>query len=154
MKTIVMFMMLGAASAAWSPAAAADRPQTTKYYVDVQGHLAPVSGALEAKLTFSAPVQVPRKELPAGTYIFRMLNPTTMTVLSEDRMKTYATFSTTPTVRRHDLRRAQLRFERMSADEPPRLIGLYVDGSATGYQPLYPKLRRNASAPVATSGVK
>jgi len=154
MKTIVMFVMLGAACAGLSPAFAAERPQTTKYYVDVQGHIAPVSGVLEVKLTFSAPVQVPRTELPAGTYIFRLISPSTMTVMSEDRMKTYATFATLPTSRRHDLTRAQVRFERVSPDEPPRLIGVYADGASTGYQPLFPKARRNANAPVATSGVK
>jgi len=131
------------------------KPSTTRFYVTVEGHMAPLVGSssVAAILTFSRPVQVPRATLPAGTYLFTMISPSVMRVTNESGTRTYATFNTVPTGRSRDIDRPQLRFERATAGGPFRLIGVYLEGSSTGYQPLYPTMRKG-SEPVATTGTE
>ena len=162
MKMIAFSLLLGAATLGLAPDAAAQaqasrhastRPE--KYYVDVKGHIAPISGPMEATLTFDKPVQIPKAILPAGTYLFTLITPTTMRVSDEEGSKIFAVFSTMGASRAPtDITRAQLRFETSGAGQPPRLIGVFPDGSMSGYQPLYSKKQREANAPIATGGVK
>ena len=155
MKTIALSLLLAAASAGFAPQAQAQaKPASTKFYVTVKGHLTSASGVMlpSATLTFNKPFQVPRVNLPAGSYLFTMVSPNTMRVSSEDGEKIYATFTTSPSTRSHDLEHAQVRFERVNNGAAIRLIGVYMEGSSDGYAPLYSKSHKQADAPVATSG--
>lgn len=164
MKMIAFSLLLGAATLGLAPDAAAQaqaskhastRPE--KYYVDVKGHIAPMTGALEATLTFDKPVQIPKVILPAGSYLFTLIAPTTMRVTNEDGSKVFAVFNTMGAYRSTDenaMRRAQLRFEDTGAGQPPRLIGVFPENSSSGFSPLYSKKQREANAPIATGGVK
>ena len=155
MKSIAFSLLLGAAAFGLAPSAAqAQTAKPAKYYVDVKGNIAPVTGSMEATLTFDKPVQIPKAILPAGTYVFSLITPTTMRVTDEEGSKVFATFTTMAATRTGPVKRAQLRFEDTGAGNPPRLIGVFADGSTSGYQPLYSKKQREANAPVATGGVK
>ena len=132
------------------PAAAAPKNSSSDYRVAVAGHVTAVSGVIDGTLTFDHEVQVPGAALPAGTYRFTLVPPTTMRVTNEDGTKVYATFDTTPIVRQLTTSHAHVQFERMP-DGATRLVGLYAEGSANGYSPLY-ETPNDAGAPVATAG--
>jgi len=138
MKPVAVSLMLATllAGAVSIASAKTQTPQTqgSKYFVDVDGHIAPTSGSLNATLTFSGPVQIGKVRLEAGSYLFTQISPSTFRVTSENRKKVYAVFTTVSAAgRSRDIRRAQLRFENTGAGLPPRLIAFYPDGSTDGY---------------------
>jgi hypothetical protein len=154
MKTIALALMTAAVWIGFGqPAGAQSKTFPSKYYVTVKGHLAPVTGAPEASMTFSHEVQIPGATLPAGTYLFSLVTPTTMRVTTEDGRKVFATFYTTSVTRTENTNHAQVRFERMPAGGT-RLIAVYPDGSSTGFAPMFRKSSKEAGAPIATTGVK
>jgi len=154
MKTIALALMTAAVCIGFGqPAGAQSTTHPTKYYVTVEGHLGPVTGAPEATMTFSHDVQIPGATLRAGTYLFSLVTPTTMRVMTEDGRKVLATFYTTPVTRTNNINHAQVRFERMP-NGTTRLIGVYPDGATTGYAPMFRKTSKEAGAPIATTGVK
>src|SRR4051812_22822998 len=127
MKRIVLSLLLGAAAVGLAPDVVAqaqtqkNAARPAKYYVDVKGTILPLSGALEATLTFDKPVQIPKAVLPAGTYVFTMITSSTMRVSTEDGSKVFAVFSTMTASRNTaTTTRAQLRFEDTGAGQPPR----------------------------------
>jgi hypothetical protein len=159
MKPIAFSLLIGAACVALWTAATADskadsKTPSTKFYVTVQGPMTGASGSpLEATLTFSGPVQLPAIRLRAGTYRFRIVAPNTMRVSSEDDKKVYATFATTSVTRTAHLEQPLVSFER-SATDAPRLLAIYPEHARVGFQPLFPGARKQANAPVATTGTE
>lgn len=155
MKTIAFAVIATVVCAAAASAQTKPQAPSNKYYVTVDGHMAPLAGtsSLETTLTFSHDVEVPGATLPAGTYRFTLISPTTMRVASQDGKKVYTTFTGTPAARSTMLSHPQVRFERMP-DGTTRLIGLFPDGASTGYAPLYKKTHKAPGAPIATSGTK
>jgi len=131
------------------PAAAAPKKSPPEYRVAVAGHVTAVSGVLDGTLTFDHEVRVPGATLPAGTYRFTLIPPTTIRVTSEDGTNLYATFDTTPIARELTTTHAHVRFERMP-DGTTRLVGLFAEGSSSGYSPQYENPKRGV--PVPTSG--
>jgi hypothetical protein len=109
---------------------------------------------LEATLTFSGPVQLPKIKLDAGTYLFRMVTPSTIRVSSRDGKKVYGTFTTTTVTRTADLEKALVSLERSTADAPPRLVAIYPEHASSGFRPRFPSARKQANAPVATTGAE
>lgn len=155
MKTIAFAVIAAAVFTGSASAQTKSNAASNKYFVTVDGHMAPVAGtsSLETTLTFSHDVQVPGTTLAAGTYLFTLISPTTMRITSEDRKKVYTTFTTMPTSRSQVISHPQIRFERMP-DGATRLIGLYPDGASTGYAPLYKKTHKEPGAPIPTTGTK
>ena len=92
----------------------------------------------EHVLRFSIPVQIPGVALPAGPYIFRLLAPSVVQVMSATRSKVYATLMTIPASGIGDTGRERVKLEFNPEDDLPRLAGWYLPG-ATGYEFLYPK---------------
>jgi hypothetical protein len=153
MRTVTALLLMGACAVLAPSASAQSKTPTGKYYVTVKGNMALTSSStLETTLTFSAPVQLPKIKLAAGTYLFTLVSPNTMRVSNADGTKVITTFSTVPTTRTRDLKHAQIRLESMPGGAPPKLIGLYTEGSNQGYQPVFPSGAKQANAPVATSG--
>jgi len=132
------------------PAAAASKKSSSDDRVAVAGHVTAESGVLDGTLTFDHEVQVPGAALPAGTYRFTLVPPTAMRVTNEDGTKVYAMFDTTPIDRELTTSHAHVRFERMP-DGATRVVGLYAEGSANGYSPLY-KNPNHTGAPIGTAG--
>ena len=145
MRTIGFWLLLGAMSAGVSPAVLADskaRAQAfwDQTYVKVQGRMAAADGSpLVATLTFSAPVRLPKMTLREGTYLFRMITPSTLRISSVDGAKVYATFATTTATRTKDLSQPLVKFERTSGLLPPVLVAIFAENASVGYQLSAPK---------------
>jgi len=140
MRTIGFWLLLGAMGAGVSPAVLADSKARAKAfsdqtYVKVQGRMAAADGSpLVATLTFSAPVRLPKMTLREGTYLFRMIAPSTLRISSVDGATVYATFATTATTRAKDLNQPLVRFKRTSAVLPPVLVAIFPENASVGYR--------------------
>ena len=85
--------------------------------VTVLGEARHAAGApSEHLLTFSAPVGIPGVGLAPGAYIFRLLTPSVMQVLNEDRSMVYGMFFVTPTRRTE----ATDEYQRDTSENPAR----------------------------------
>jgi hypothetical protein len=92
--------------------------------------------------TFSKAVQLPGVALPAGTYIFEVVNPETsfnvVRVASRDRSKLYLTQITRPAERprSRDLR-PRIVLGETPAGQPPRITSWFPDGESRGHSFIY-----------------
>jgi len=108
--------------------------------VTVTAHAEPFSGsASEHFMAFESPVQVPGVTLGPGGYIFRLLTPSVMQVLNQDRSEVYAMFFTVPTHRVEASRDYQMTFHRITDETPLRMVGFYLPNETTGYAPIFPE---------------
>ena len=166
MRTIAFWLLLGAIGAGVSPAVLADsRPNPLKVWkvtlVTVQSRMTSAAGApLDATLTFSRAVRLQRVILPKGTYLFRMVTPSSIRVSrvsSSERSdpKIDVTFATT-TVNRtdDDLSQPLFKFTQSRTNWPPRLIAIFPENSSVGYRLVDPVRRQEGSVPVATTGAR
>ena len=110
--------------------------------------------------TFSAPVTLPGVTLPAGTYVFRLADPTTgrkvINVLSADGKSSIAMLHTIPNRLLTAPQNAEIRFMEVSANTPPPIKTWWYPGKSTGYEFIYPRsqaleLAKVASDPVLTT---
>jgi hypothetical protein len=96
-----------------------------------------------AYLTFSAPVQIPGVTLNAGTYRFRLTDPSTsrnvLQVLSNDGSVVYAMFLTIPDARLIATDEATVTFRETPEGVPPAAKSIFYGGELRGYQFVYPK---------------
>jgi hypothetical protein len=89
-------------------------------------------------LIFRIPVQIPGASLPAGPYIFKLVAPSLLRVISATDGTIYATFFTISDSGEGDISRERLRFEQYPEDDVPRIVGWYLPGGE-GFEFLYPK---------------
>src|SRR5690348_9760100 len=110
--------------------------------------------------TFSAPVTLPGVTLPAGTYLFRLADPTTgrkvINVLSADGKRSLAMLHTIPNQLITAPQNAEIRFMEVSANTPLPIKTWWYPGKAIGYEFIYPRaqaleLAKVASDPVLTT---
>ena len=110
--------------------------------------------------TFSAPVTLPGVTLPAGTYLFRLADPTTgrkvINVLSADGKRSLAMLHTIPNQLLTAPQNAEIRFMEVSANTPLPIKAWWYPGNAIGYEFIYPRsqalqLAKVASDPVLTT---
>lgn len=106
----------------------------------------PVAHADEAdqatRFTFSQPVQVPGKTLPAGTYWFRMsgtYDRTIVQILNADRTEVLATVFSVSSNRPKASDRAAVSFAQRGDGLPEAIVAWFYPGEATGHELLYPK---------------
>jgi hypothetical protein len=111
-------------------------------------------------MTFSAPVQLPGKTLPAGKYRFEMADINnaahTVRVLSEDGTEVFGTFSTIPTVMAtRDLTSQDtlVMFAERAAGSPQAAKEWYYPGRSTGEEFIYPKAQAIAIAQANNTSV-
>jgi hypothetical protein len=160
MRTIGFWVLLGVMGAGASPAVVANSKARAKEfwaqtYVKIQGRMAAADGSpLEATLTFSAPVRLPKLTLREGTYLFRMVTPSTLRISSVDGATVYATFDTTTVTRSKDLSQPLVRFVRTSAVLPPVLVAIFPENASVGYRLSTPKSRQRGQVPAATAGTR
>ena len=95
----------------------------------------------EHLLIFHMPVQIPGASLPPGPYIFRLVAPSVVQVISATRSTIYGTFFALRTSGDGDTTRERIRFEQRPGDEFPRIVGWYLPGEI-GYEFTYPKPKR------------
>ena len=103
----------------------------------------------------SAPVMVPGKVLPAGTYIFEALKDGRVTrILSADESQIYATLLTIPTERLDPPEKATITLGGRSEGEPQRIDSWFFPGDSIGNQFIYPKEHSNKITDTIPRGVR
>jgi hypothetical protein len=109
--------------------------------------------------TFSAPFELPRKTLPAGTYLFRLVdspsNRHVVQVFDKDEKEIFATVLAIPAQRMEPSDEPEVRFMEVAASQPPAIRTWWFPGRTTGHEFIYPKeqamrLARGANSSVLT----
>ena len=94
-------------------------------------------------ITFSQPIQVPGQVLPAGTYLFKLVNAdsdlNTVQIFNSDRTVLYATFETVPTDRREPTGDTMIDLAKQGGGQPDALLNWFYPGDDTGHEFVYPK---------------
>ena len=110
--------------------------------------------------TFNRPVALPGVTLPAGDYIFRLVDTTTsrkvIQVLSGDGKTPYAMLHSIPEVRREVSEKPEVRFMETAKGQPNAIKTWWYPGETTGYEFIYPKeqarrLAQASASPVLTT---
>ena len=97
---------------------------------------------LTTKLTFSQPVQIPGKVLPAGTYLFKLANTNDrhiVQVFNSDGIVLYATLMAIPTERREPTGDSVVTFAEQGDGQPEALVTWFYPGETTGNEFVYSK---------------
>jgi hypothetical protein len=96
-------------------------------------------------VTFNTPVELPGKALPAGTYVFKVLDDTgrrdVVQVFDKDEKQLLATLLAIPDYRDTPPAKPIVNFEERSSDTPPAVKALYFPGDTYGLEFVYPKDR-------------
>ena len=110
--------------------------------------------------TFNQPIALPGVTLPAGTYTFRLADPTTggrvVQVLNDSGTQSYAMLLSMPATRQDIPEESEISFMETSAGMPAAVKIWWQEGSRSGYELIYTKeqssrlARGIPSAPVAT----
>jgi hypothetical protein len=109
------------------------------------------------KVTFSGPVSIPGKTLPAGTYTFRLADSPTdrhiVQVLDKDEMQLIATLLAVPAEKTEAEGDPVITFKETPADRPPAVHYWYYAGERAGNEFVYPKSQALAIAQASGEGV-
>jgi len=109
------------------------------------------------KVTFSGPVSIPGKTLPAGTYTFKVADSPTnrhiVQVFDKDDMQLIATLMAVPAEKMEAEGDPVITFKETPADRPPALHYWYYAGEKTGNEFVYPKSQAMAIAQASGEGV-
>jgi len=93
--------------------------------------------------TFSRPIALPGMTLPAGTYTFRLADPTTgrrvVQVLNHNGSHSYALFLSMPAMRADVATEPEISFMETAAGMPAAVKVWWQEGSTRGYEFIYPK---------------
>src|SRR4051812_40833900 len=93
-------------------------------------------------VTFSQPVEIPGKGLPAGTYAFKLLdsmsNRTVVQIFDKDEKQLYATILGIPDYLATPPDKPVIQFEERSSTSPEAIKAWYYPGDNSGVQFVYP----------------
>jgi hypothetical protein len=98
------------------------------------------------KLSFSQPIEIPGRVLPAGTYWFTLANTQSRNVVeifNSNWSKKYATIITVPEYRLQSTDHTQVEFAERPHDKPEALLTWYYPGLLIGHEFLYSKRQEN-----------
>ncbi len=99
----------------------------------------------ETILTFSQPVEIPGKVLPAGTYVFKLLDSYSwrhiVQVLNADKTEVLATILAIPNYRLEPTGETVINFRERPGDSPEALRAWFYPGDNFGQEFVYPKKR-------------
>jgi hypothetical protein len=94
-------------------------------------------------LTFSQPIEIPGRVLPAGTYVFKLANsdsdPNLVQIFSSDQTHLYATLQTIPTERSTSPDHTAVTFAEQGSGNPDVLLKWFYPGRLTGHEFVYSK---------------
>jgi len=100
--------------------------------------------------TFSQPIALPGVTLPAGTYTFRLADPTTgrrvVQVLNQNATQSYALLLSIPAMRADIPTKPEISFMETTAGMPAAVKIWWQEGSTRGYEFIYPKARADRLA--------
>ena len=95
------------------------------------------------KVKFSEPVQVPGTVLPAGTYVFRLLESSSnrhiVQIYNEDHTHLVTTVLAIPNQRLQPTGKTVLTYDERPADQPVALAAWFYPGDNFGQEFAYPK---------------
>ena len=92
-------------------------------------------------VTVNEPIQVPGKVLPAGTYVFKLLDPndrTFVAIYNADEMHLIAMIRGIPGYRMDTPGKLILQFEERPSGQPEALKEWFYPGDDTGVEFVYP----------------
>lgn len=96
-------------------------------------------------LTFSQPIEVPGKVLPAGTYVFKLLDSIAyrhiVQIWNEDETKLITTVLAIPNYRLQSTTESVIKFRETSGDTPEALRAWFYPGDTFGQEFVYPEKR-------------
>jgi len=99
-------------------------------------------------VTFSQPVEVPGVDaqvLPAGTYVFRLVDSTSnrniVRILSADESHIYTTILAIPNYRLRATDKTVMTFRERAAGQPEAIRAWFYPGNNFGQEFVYPKFR-------------
>lgn len=99
-------------------------------------------------VTFSAPVEIPgvgAQVLPAGTYVFRLLDSLSdrhiVQIFNKDESHVYATILAIPNYRLKATDKTVMTFAERAAGEPQAIRAWFYPGDNSGQEFVYPKKR-------------
>jgi hypothetical protein len=96
-------------------------------------------------LTFSEPVELPGQVLPAGTYMFILLDSQSdrdmVEVFNENKNHLYGLFMAVPDYRMKPTDKTVIRFEERAANSPEAIKAWFYPGDNYGHEFVYPKKR-------------
>ncbi len=114
-------------------------------------------------ITFSGPVEIPGVHLagwgvlPAGTYVFKILDSTSdrhiVQIFSKDELTVYATILAIPNERLRATDKTVITFTERPAGEPEALRAWFYPGRTIGEEFVYPKSRAIQLAKAANTPV-
>jgi hypothetical protein len=94
-------------------------------------------------MSFSQPIQIPGKVLPAGTYLFELANhgaePDVVQIFSSDRTVLYGTFLTIATQRREPAGDTTVTLAEPESGGTPILVKWFYPGREIGNEFVYSK---------------
>jgi hypothetical protein len=89
-------------------------------------------------VTFSAPVELPGRVLPAGTYVFAAVEPNVTRIQSAGGNTVYGTYLTVPEERRETLEKGSIVLGENTTDSPERVEAWFYPGDSVGNEFMYP----------------
>ena len=93
-------------------------------------------------VTFAAPVEIPGQALPAGTYVFKVIDSSTQNnviqVFSQDERHLFATFLAVPDRHMLPTDKTVILFEERPSDTPEAVRALFCHGDQYGRRLVYP----------------
>ncbi len=101
-------------------------------------------------VTFSGPVEVPGRVLPAGTYVFKLEDSQSdrdiVEVFNKDENHLYGTFLAIPDYRLRPRGKTIISFEERAAGAPEAVKAWFYPGENYGHEFVYPKVRASQLA--------
>ena len=99
-------------------------------------------------LTFSGPVEVAGKALPAGSYVFKTVDGdrNIVMVMNSDENYLYALVSTIPVEAMKTPEKARVEFSERAVDAPPAVRAWFYPGDNIGWEIPGPKVEKEASS--------
>jgi hypothetical protein len=96
-------------------------------------------------LTFSAPVEVPGRVLPAGTYVFKLLDSPAdrhvVQIFNKDETKPIAEVLAIPDERLQPRGKTVITFDERPGNSPEALRAWFYPGNTVGQEFVYPRSR-------------
>ncbi len=96
-------------------------------------------------VTFSAPVEIPGKVLPAGTYVFKLMdspsNRNIVQIFNKDENKLYATILAIPDYHMEPTGKTVITFEERPTGTPEAIRAWFYPGDNYGEEFVYPHKR-------------
>jgi hypothetical protein len=96
-------------------------------------------------LTFSQPIEIPGKVLPAGTYVFKLLDSPSyrhiVQIWNENETELMTTILAIPNYRLEPKEESVIKFQERPGDSPEALRAWFYPGDNFGQEFVYPKAR-------------